>query len=68
MGKKQWDCTKFLWSAGRSQEINMGIDLKSKQKGIYQSQVSSFHLNMIAAVLQYVILNPPGNFIFSMEY
>lgn len=48
---KQQDCTDFILSTGRSQENNIGIDLKTIQKGIYQSQLSSFNLNLIAVVL-----------------
>lgn len=50
-GKKQRDCTDFILSTGKSQENNIGIDLKTIQKGIYQSQLSSFNLNLIAVVL-----------------
>lgn len=49
--KKQLDCTDFVLSTERSQENNIRIDLKTIQKGIYQSQLSTFNLNLIAVVL-----------------
>lgn len=49
-GKKQLDCTDFILSTERPQENNIRIDLKTVQKGIYQSQLSSINL-MIAVIL-----------------